>query len=137
MSVKTKIVGALETQLATLETGIAIAYENDANFTPQRGVPYLRSWHIPGNSIVSSIGINGIIRHQGIFQVDCCYEIGTGFGPAYAKVDQILALFKKGTALVNNGQRVVITISNAGTGSSEDGWYRIPVSIEYFSFEVM
>jgi len=127
----------LETQLATLENDIDIAYEGDAEYTPKAGTPFLRSWHIPNDSVKSSIGIHGFIKHMGIYQVNCHYPTGQGFGPAYAKADELLALFVNGTTLFNNGQRVVVSMASAGTATIEDGWYVVPVSISYFSYEVM
>jgi hypothetical protein len=103
------------------------AYEN-RTFTP--GTAAWAAVHLmPNTPSATSIGVNGIDEHDGVFQVAIYYPINTGDGAANAKADAIAAVFKAGATFTSGGQAVVITRTGVGAGRNDAGWYRLTVSI--------
>lgn len=107
------------------------AFEN-RTFTP--GVaPWAQLHLMPNAPSATSIGINGIDEHDGVFQAAIYYPNNSGDGAANAKADEIAAVFKAGAAFTSGGQSVVITRTGVGAGRNDAGWYRVVVSIYWRS----
>ncbi len=120
---------ALNQQLSSLMDQIPIAWEN-AKYQPEVGTPYLRATLLPAETAVATLGPNNFLEHKGIFQVDCVYPLGEGWGPAKAMAAQIVALFRTGTRLSYNGISILCEKAWPGPGLPGD-YYVIPVSIRY------
>lgn len=122
---------ALNDRLNTDFPTTPVAWENYP-FSPTTGTPYLRAWILPAESDVVTLGPNPVILRTGIFQIDCCYPLGKGWGPAKSKAAEIVEDFKAGTRFVYNGLTVQVDRAWPGPGAiDEQGWYRVPVSIKY------
>jgi hypothetical protein len=124
--------GALGKQLNTL-TDLNIVWEN-TEFSPTIGTPFLRTWLISNPTINSSLGPRGFSEYNGIFQVDCFYPIGSGWGSARTKADTICSLFKRGTTVTYNKIEVRIWRSYPEPALIDGDWYRLPISIHYSSW---
>jgi len=124
--------GALGKQLNTL-TLLPIVWEN-TEYNPTVGTPFLRTWLISSPTQNSSLGPNGFSEYNGIFQVDCFYPIGSGWGSARTEVDTICTLFKRGTTVTYNNIEVRIWRSYPEPAIIDGDWYRIPISIHYSSW---
>lgn len=128
----TDIRQALEQHLVTLDGSFSTAHENE-DFMPTVNVPYQECHLLPATPDNSAIG-GQYYRERGIFQVMLRYPTGDGAGDASAKADAIQAHFKRGTLVSNDGVGVRITHSPAvGIGREEDGWWCVPISIQYMA----
>jgi hypothetical protein len=127
-----KLYGAFGKHLKTV-TDIDIVWEN-TEYTPTIGKSFLRTWCIPLPTQNSSLGPNGFSEYNGIFQIDCWYPIGSGWGSARAKVDTICSLFKRGTIITYNNIEVRIWRSYPEPAVIEGNWYRTPISVHYSSW---
>lgn len=121
---------ALNARLNTLTGGLAIAWENTP-LKPVVGTPYLRAWLLPAEPAIASLGPSPWQERRGIFQVDCCYPVGDGWGTAKTKVAALVTHFCAGTRLTYNTLVVVVEKSWPGPALVDEGWYRISVSILY------
>jgi len=121
--------GALGKYLGTI-TDIDIVWEN-TEYNPIVNRPFLKAWLIPFPTQNSSLGPKGFSEYNGIFQVDCWYPVGSGWGSARTKVDTICSLFKRGTIATYNDIEVRIWRSYPEPALIEGDWYRIPISIHY------
>ena len=122
---------ALNDRLHTDFPSTPIAWEN-VKYTPVPGTPYLRAWLLPAEPRVMTLGPSPVIHRTGIFQVDCFYPAGAGWGTAKAKAALVVATYKAGTRWVYNGLAVQSERAWPGPAMDDDqGWYHIPVSIRY------
>lgn len=129
---------------AAIETTVAdIAYENDipvvwenAQYTPTTGTPYLSAWMLPAPTRNLTIGTNGPNKYYGVFQVSIFYPQGQGPGQAAELAVEFLTTFAKGTILLADNYRITISMSYLGTAILKDGWYMVPVSVNYYCFAV-
>ncbi len=121
---------AFNTKLQTFSTAnsIGVAYENvDVEFAPS--VSFLRAYLMPANTVASALGTSAYNRHRGVFQVDCVYIAGQGWGACAAMAELVRVAFKRGTKLDSN--KITIESASVAKGIRQDGRYIIPVSINY------
>lgn len=124
------ISAALDSKTNTL--GYSVAWEN-AEFTPTTGTLYLRTFLLPGETIQAALGDNGIDEHVGVYQIDINTPGGAGKGAAISASDTIADAFARGTTLLYNGVEVRIMSVSRGPALNRDGWYVIPLSINYMA----
>lgn len=128
---------ALSTQLGTLTGGYPIAWPNRA-YKPTAGTSYLALNFLPAFTAQADLGTSGLNENLGVAQVDIWQASvaagGDGWAAAYDKADQIAEHFKRGTKLVNGGITVTIESVEIGPQLNEDGWFQIPVSINYRAY---
>lgn len=110
-----------------------MAYPN-YEYTPTANTPYLRLSIIPALTEQSDLGTDGLNNNEGIAQVDVFAVSNKTYGPAYTKADQLAEHFKRGTKLVNGGVTVTITGVEINPALASDGWYQLPVSINYQAY---
>ena len=134
MTVFRDIDAALDAQLNTLTGLPPVAWENKS-YTPTMGTLYLRPTSLPGTNAQSSLGTTGQDRNIGIYQVDVMAKLGTGKKLSTAMADSIADHFKRGSILTYNGLSVRIRSASRKAGrKTGDGWYMVPVEIEYITF---
>lgn len=110
---------------------VPVAWEN-AKYVPTTGTAYFRTWLLPAETSVLTVGQGPWTERKGIFQVDVYYSGGIGFGTPKAKAAEVVAAFKPNTAFIYNGLMVIIDKSWISPARiDEAGWYNIPVSIRY------
>jgi hypothetical protein len=128
-NIRTALVTAFRT--GAFFTDANTSYEN-RTFTP--GVePWAQVHLLPNAPSATSIGVNGIDEHDGVFQVTLYYPNNTGDGAVNAKADAVAAVFKAGATFTSGGQSVVVTRTGVGAGRNDAGWYRVVVSIYWRS----
>lgn len=125
--------GALQTHLANVSGVPTIAYEG-VKFTPTVGTPYLGTSLVPTSARPGPIGVNSILRHQGLFLVDAVYPNGSGTATAEAMADTIKAAFTTQTTLSLNGVDVRISYSERGQIQQEADWLRVPIAIGWYVY---
>ena len=125
---------ALNSHLATFATSedIPVAWEG-VDFTPPPG-PYLRAFLLPALTVGAALGTDAPNRHRGVYQVDCVYPGGSGWGACATMAEKVRVRFKRGTRLMSNN--LVVESVSFGPGLMDGGRYKIPVSISYWAFLV-
>ena len=116
-------------RFATLEN-IEVAWEG-LDFTPTADA-YLRGFYLPGLTTGAALGTDAPNRHVGIFQIDCIYPIGRGWGDCAEMAEKVRAYFKRGTKLGDDDE-IVISSASPGPGMVDGDRYKIPVSISYWA----
>lgn len=134
MTIFQDIDAALDKQLSVMVGLPPVAWENKS-YTPILGTLYLRPTSLPGTSTQSSLGAAGQDSSVGIYQVDVMAKLDTGKKLSTVTADKIADHFKRGTILTYNGRSVRIRSASRKAGrKTGDGWYMVPVEIEYITF---
>jgi hypothetical protein len=112
---------------------LPIAWEN-VPYVPTLGTPYLEAHLLPAEPEILTLGATPYQERRGIFQVSCFYPSipsDNGWGKAKRGAAEVVAAFPVTLRFVYNGLTVVIEKTWPGPGLSQDGWYMVPVSIQY------
>jgi hypothetical protein len=133
MSEFTNISAALDKHLSEMAGLPDVAWENK-DYEPTQGTSYLRPTILPAETFQASLGTNGQDEHTGIYQVDVMVEAGKGKKAGYALADLVADQFARGTDLVYSGVTVTIRQTSRQTGATDNGWFVVPVEIDYQSF---
>lgn len=124
------ISAALDSHLNGMVSLPPVAWEN-LEFEPSLGTLYLRPTNIRGDTYAEA----GQDFNMGIYMIDVFTESGQGRNETIVMADLIADRFKLDTEMTYNG--VTVRIENVSCGSGivvNDGWYQLPVSIDYYSF---
>lgn len=121
----------LETQLNSVSTGFATAYEN-VPMKPVAGTPYQRVHLLPARPENPTMG-DGFRRDQGILQVLLSFPVNAGPHDVQARAETVLAGFPRGLSMTEGTLRVLIDSSPYIGPSLPDGgaWHSVPLSIPY------
>jgi len=133
MSVFRDIQAALDTKLNTISPAVATAWENKT-YKPVKGTLYIRPTNLPGDTVQAGLGDTGEDNTIGVYQVDVFAPGGKGKKAAVDQADTIANLFKRGTDMVYNSRTVRVQSVSRGSARNDDGWYHLPVVINYYSF---
>lgn len=133
MANQLEITRAIAARLATLTGGWPIAYPN-LPYEPTVGTDYLRLSFIPALTEQADLGTNGRNVNLGIAQIDVFNAGQDGWSEAFDKADAIAEHFKRGTKLSNGGVTVTIEQVEIAAPLNIDGWYQLPVSINYRAY---
>lgn len=123
---------ALDTQLSAYQN-TNVAWEN-TTFEPEEGVGYLRSFLLPAEPAAATIGVSGLDRVAGIYQVDVCEPKDGGNGALLRKVDEVIAQFARGSSVTSNGVTLTILRSWPGPAIARDSFYVVPVSVSWYTY---
>ena len=123
------IADALLFHLSTLTTTLDIAYPG-IEFTPDGN--YIDAQVLPNTVDQSSLGADGFNRHAGLFQATVVWKAGQGIIAPTEIASQIVAHFKRGTAIVRNGLTVRTRPPRTTQPIPDGGWVRIPVIVPWF-----
>jgi hypothetical protein len=123
---------ALSTELQTIATANAytVAWENQ-DFTPTAGETWLSENVIPATTSDPAVSA-GYLDESGVYQVTIHTALGSYKGEAQQIASVIEAGFRR-KLLEFNGQKVDIRSVTINPALPADGWYAVPVSIEYRS----
>jgi len=127
------IKAALDVRLSTMTGLPSVAWQN-TSYEPVLGTTYLRPTVLPGNTVGATLGSSGSDEHVGVYQIDIFTKAGIGRGVATVLTDTIGDHFKPVTELVYNAQTVRCVSVSIGAAREGDGWYQIPVDINYMAF---
>jgi hypothetical protein len=130
------VASALNKHLSLMTPTMGIAWENVEYTPPAMGTPYLRSWHLPGETDTITLGPNAVNGYYGVYQIDCLYPIGKGWQDAKVKAGKVATWFKRGTLITYNTMEVRLIKAYPSPGTVDGGYYKISVSTEYESYEV-
>lgn len=131
MSSIVSIKAALEQALKTGTTPFPLGWENVAFTPPVDGSAFAVATLLPATPDNPTMG-DGFYREVGLLQVTLSYPVGNGSGKAYAKADEIRALFPRGSSCTSGGITVRITRTPVvGPGLPQSDRFVLPVRITY------
>ncbi|MEI6207297.1 MAG: phage tail terminator-like protein [Desulfuromonadales bacterium] len=107
-----------------------VAWEN-VPFTPATGAPYLQPVLLPGEPTQAEIGVNGLNRHTGIYQISVFAPTGTGISALNTLVGNLCDHFKRGTTLYYAPVLVNIKKAYPGPAMQETDWVHVPITVQY------
>lgn len=108
-----------------------IAFENVV-FTPP-AKPWCAIWYLPSQPEVATLGLTGEDRHEGFFQVDLNYPLGSGEHDMLAKWEEIRRVYQAGTRLRYDETEVIIRSCGRTAGRITDGFYRLSINIQFYA----
>ena len=123
---------ALDAELALIQSD-NVAWENTV-YTPKEGVGYLRPFLLPAEPSQATVGVNGLDRVSGIYQIDIAEPKDGGSGALLRKVDQVISQFARGSTVSSNGVTLTIQRSWPGPAIARDSFYIIPVSVSWYTY---
>jgi hypothetical protein len=122
----------LETQLNTLSSGLATAWEN-VPYKPTAGTPWQRVQLLPGRTENPTWG-SAHRREVGIFELMLFYPKNTGPHDAYTRAATLMAGFARGSSFSENNIQVLIDEHPYISGSQkDDSWFIVPVNVPYIA----
>lgn len=133
MSVASDINEALHAKLLTYQS-VNIAWPN-VHYEVKLGVGYLAPRISARNSVGVGEGIDGVVLHQGFYDIAIYEPIGDGVSYILAKADVIADLFKKGTSLVHGAVTVICEVPTITPEQPMNGWIQVVVRVPWFVHE--
>lgn len=133
--VHSTIQSALMIALTSMNLGLEIDGENLTFDVPNDGSLWLKATNLPNLPSVATLGDEGQDLHNGIFQVDINAPIGTGTELILTYADLISAYFTAGRQLTYDDTVVRIVSCGRSNGRKVDNWYRVSMSIEWFTHD--
>jgi hypothetical protein len=127
---------ALNKHLLTVVDESQLQTEND--FRTPNSQNFIRSTLLPSQTQVWSIGTSGMVRVNGLFQIDVFTRTNTGTDEARDISDEIVKLFEQARTSASIGYEgidVVIESAWTGPGSAFQNFYRIPVFVQWSSYQ--
>lgn len=111
---------------------IPTAYPND-DFDPKNETEFNQIHLIPSASQGATFGQGGRDVESGIFQITLNVQSGTQDGVILSRARAIKSYFQQNNSLTYSTVTVNITTITIEQGFHSDGWYKVPVSINYRS----
>lgn len=123
---------AIEVRMASLPGSVKCAFEGEA-YSPNVGTPWMEAFLLPATPQNRTMGAQGVVLEQGIFQVTVRYPTDTGTKDITTQAEAIRSHFPRGTSLSAGTETVVIANTPAlSQVRNEADWQAIVVSIPYF-----
>ena len=94
---------------------------------------WIRVTYIPNEPTPVTLGVQGEDDMEGVLQIDLNIDSGKGSGDLFPLVDQLRNHFTAGRIFAYDGQEVTIRSCGRSVGRTVDSYYRIPVSVIWYS----
>ncbi len=123
---------ALSVRLAEFQTDgePPIAYEN-AEYTQVEGTLYLQESFLPNIKEAVGIAHTSADDYEGLYQVSVMAGRGDRRFDAQEQARLISLHFPRGAEYTFNSIKVKITSARVSQGITDEGWYSVPVTIEW------
>lgn len=131
MSVYGDIRAALRTRLESLANLPAVAWEARI-FERTSNASHLRETFAPNDAATKSLGPLGLIRHEGLYLIDCFVRAGKGAAEADELAGAVMAHFPHNLNMVYNGRIVIVRKTKPSATQVADGWIMVPVSVAWY-----
>lgn len=95
--------------------------------------PWAAAFPFINQPSVATLGSEGQDAFDGILQIDLNYPLNTGEAAVTAKADGLYQYFKAGKRLAYSGVELTVTSCGRSRGREVDGWYRVSMTISWFS----
>lgn len=112
--------------------GLPTAYENQPFDIPDNA-PWAEFWFVPASTQAVTASSYGYDEVVGFVQINLNYPLFSGTKDARETADKIADLFPTGHRLVYNDFAVVPTYVHRAQGKEVNGWWRVPVTIGFYS----
>lgn len=114
---------------------LQVAWEN-REFTPSKGVVYLRPRLLPATPRAAGLGADAQDAQPGIYQIDVMGLQRDGWKSVAVLADKLRAAFYRGLRLNAAGENTTIMVQSAAVGPamSEDTRYKVPVSVNFIAY---
>lgn len=109
------------------------AYENWAFSKPGPDEPWAALFLLPDKPRPVTLGPHGEDEHRGILQVDLHYPLNSGTAGINAKYNELGVMVHRRTPVHPQRDRGVRPLVRQGRGREDDGWWTVPVSINWYS----
>lgn len=113
--------------------GLSTAYPNK-KFSPVSGTPFAELTFLGFVEDPLEIGDTPTNINDAIFQILLKYPIEKGDQDAIKKGDEIKQVYKRGVTLESGGQTIDIITVDFGNGFPSDGWFSMPISVNYRAY---
>jgi hypothetical protein len=119
----------LDTQLLTVIKAEDLQTEN--TIRTSKTIKFVRSTLLPAQTQILTLGVGGIDRLNGLFQIDVFTKTGTGFTEGNNTADAIMNAFVKGDN--HTSGNVVVFIDNKWRISARtlQNFYVVPIFIQW------
>lgn len=107
MSIR-QVNAALVQQFKTLSLTVPIEYEARSSFVPPVNAAWAAVFNLPADLSVSSLGVGGMDRFLGVFQIDFHSPPNSGVGQLQDWCDQTRVVFSAGSTITYQTQDVKI-----------------------------
>lgn len=122
---------AVEVQLAIpLAQMPFVQWPNGPTIKPD-GAPYAEIFHMPGRTVVDTLGSHGRDLIPGVTQVNLYYPLESGDNQAAIDVDTFRVSFVAGQWLTNNGQAVLVRACGPGPAKRDGSYFKSIVDITW------
>ena len=129
LGIEAGILDALLFRLSEYTTTLDIAYPG-IEFTPDGN--HIEAQILPNTVNQVSLGTNGYNRHEGLMQITVVWKSGAGVIAPAEIASEIVAHFKRGTAIIRNGLTVKTRPPRTTQAIPDGGWLRFSVIIPWF-----
>lgn len=110
-----------------------VAWENKA-FTPPADGFWASVFFLPAaDTPVATLGPTGRDEASGVLQIDLNYPTGNGDKDAGEMADSVRALFKAGSRFPFSGIEVIVSSSGRSPGRVVGNYWRVSVSVYFYS----
>jgi len=109
-----------------------VAWENVA-FTPPTAAAWSAVHFLPSQPDVATLGTGGLDEVNGLIQIDLNYPTGKGTKDVDDKADAIRSLFTAGARFAYSDVEVVIRSAGRSPGAVVNGFWRVSVSVFFYS----
>lgn len=129
----TTILQLLDTQLLTT-TDLPTHYTENERVQLITDTPWCRSTLLPVETQELTIGSNGWVKVQGLYQIDLFYPNDAGYSTAAGIADNVITSFARGLSL---GTTTIVKIEMSWRlpARSFQQFYQIPVSVRWASYQ--
>jgi hypothetical protein len=107
-----------------------VVWEN-TSYTPDLTTPWFEEFFLPNDSRQASLGLTGEQEDFGLYQINVNIPINQGTFLSDTYIDELSQLFKIGTILEKDGEKIYIENSTAAQGIPEENWYVVPFTISW------
>lgn len=90
---------------------------------------WLKVINVRGNTVPVTLGLNGDDNHNGFCQIDISVKSGIGSGLVLKLASKIKNFYRAGLGV----GLVVVASSSVSPGREVGGWYRVSVTVYYYS----
>jgi hypothetical protein len=112
--------------------GLPFSSEN-REYDPVPGTAWAQLFIVPNQPSINTMGSDGQDLIEGFMQINLNYPVGDGDGTAKQKATAIRDYFKAGTKFTYSTVDVFIASAGRGIAQNIDSWYRVVVTINWYS----
>ena len=113
--------------------GLDLSFEN-VTFDPKSLSGYLSCFLLRAPTFQAELGWKGCDNHSGILQIDINYPQDSGPTAHAQKADEINSYFYNGRTFTGDKEKVNIQNVSAGVMQIAQGWSKLSMTIEYYSY---